>query len=93
MTTITLHDLDDGVAAELRARATKHGRSVEQEACAVLREALGNADAPPEGPPEKLGTAIKEIFRDKNSIASSVTSNCQSLHGSRCASPRPSTDR
>ena len=64
MTTITLHDLDDGVAAELRARATKHGRSVEQEACAVLREALGNADAPPEGPPEKLGTAIKEIFRD-----------------------------
>ena len=64
MTTITLHDLDDGVAAELRARATKHGRSVEQEACAILREALGNADAPPEGPLEKLGTAIKEIFRD-----------------------------
>ena len=64
MTSITLHDLDDDVAAELRVRAMKHGRSVEQEACAVLREALGNADAPPERPPEKLGTAFQEYFRD-----------------------------
>ena len=63
MTSITLHDLDDGVAAELRARATKHGRSVEQEACAILRDVLGNGDAPPEGPPEKLGTAMQELFR------------------------------
>ncbi len=63
MTRITLHDLDDNTAAVLRARATKHGRSVEQEACAIIREALGNADAPPERPPEKLGTAINELFK------------------------------
>ena len=63
MTSITLHDLDDGVAAELRARATKHGRSVEQEACAILRDVLGNGDAAPVGPPEKLGTAINELFK------------------------------
>ena len=63
MTSITLHDLDDDVAAELRARAMKHGRSLEQEACAVLREALGTSGAPPEGPPEKLGTAIHELFK------------------------------
>ena len=64
MTRITLHDLDDNTTAVLRARATKHGRSLEQEACAIIREALGTSEAPPEGPPEKLGTAFQEYFRD-----------------------------
>ncbi|MCY4615426.1 MAG: plasmid stabilization protein [Chloroflexi bacterium] len=63
MTSITLHDLDDVVAARLRVRAAKHGRTVEQEACAVLRDALGSGDAPPEPPPEKLGTAMQELFK------------------------------
>ena len=63
MTSITLHDLDDNTSAVLRARASKHGRSVEQEACAIIREALGTSEAPPEGPPEKLGTAIHELFK------------------------------
>ena len=63
MTSITLHDLDDGVADALRARAAKHGRSVEQEACAILGEAVDNGDAAPEAPPEKLGTAIHELFK------------------------------
>ncbi len=64
MTSITLHDLDDVVAARLRVQAAKHGRTVEQEACAVLRDALGSGDAPPEAPPEKLGTAMQELFRE-----------------------------
>ena len=63
MTRITLHDLDAGVAAALRARAAQHGRSVEQEACAILRDVLGKGDALSEGPPEKLGTAINELFK------------------------------
>ncbi len=63
MTSITLHDLDDVVAAQLRVQAAKHGRTVEQEACAVLRDALGGGDAPSEAPPEKLGTAMQELFR------------------------------
>lgn len=63
MTSITLRDLDDGVAAELRARAAEHGRSVEQEACAILSDVLGNGDAPPAEPPENLGTAIHELFK------------------------------
>ncbi|MXW35492.1 MAG: plasmid stabilization protein [Chloroflexi bacterium] len=64
MTSITLHDLDDRVAAELRARAAEHGRSVEQEACAVLTDALG-VEGGDEGEPlpEKLGTAIHELFK------------------------------
>ncbi len=64
MTSITLHDLDDGVAAALRARAAKHGRSVEQEACAILGEVVGVEDGDEvESPPEKLGTAIHELFK------------------------------
>ena len=64
MTSITLRDLDDRVAAELRARAAEHGRSVEQEACAVLTDALGKADAPPAEPPENFATAFREHFQD-----------------------------
>ena len=63
MTSITLHDLDDVVAARLRVRAAKRGRTLEQEACAILRDALGSGDAPPEAPPENLGTAMQELFR------------------------------
>lgn len=64
MTSITLHDLDDSVAAELRARAAEHGRSVEQEACAILSDVLGNGDAPAAEPPENLATGFREIFRE-----------------------------
>ena len=69
MTSITLHDLDDGVADALRARAAKHGRSVEQEACAILGEVVGAEDGdevepPPELPPGGLATAFREHFRD-----------------------------
>ncbi len=62
MTSITLHDLDDAVAARLRARAAKHGRTVEQEACAVLRDALGvEAREPLQG---NAATAFREYFRE-----------------------------
>ena len=64
MTSITLHDLDDGVADALRARAAKHGRTLEQEACAILGEVVGAEDGDEvEPPPEKLGTAIHELFK------------------------------
>ena len=36
---------------------------MEQEACAILGDVLGNGDAPSEGPPEKLGTAMQELFK------------------------------
>ncbi|MXZ45450.1 MAG: plasmid stabilization protein [Chloroflexi bacterium] len=64
MISITLHDLDDRVAAELRARAAEHGRSPEQEACAILSDVLGNGEAPSAEPPENLATGFREIFRE-----------------------------
>ena len=64
MTSITLHDLDDVVAARLRVRAAKHGRTVEQEACAILSEATEAVNASPESPPQGLGTAFREYFRE-----------------------------
>ena len=62
MTSITLHDLDDVVAARLRVRAAKHGRTVEQEACAVLRDALGVEEREPQ--PGNAATAFREYFRE-----------------------------
>lgn len=64
MASITLHNLDDGVVAALRARAAKHGRTVQQEACAVLSDAVEVEEAPPELPPGGLATAFREHFRD-----------------------------
>ncbi len=43
MATMTIRNLDDDVKARLRVRAAQHGRSMEDEARNILREAL---DAP-----------------------------------------------
>ena len=65
MTSITLHNLDDGVVAALRARAAKHGRTVQQEACAILREVAGVDDGDEvEPPPENAATAFRKHFRE-----------------------------
>ena len=71
MTTITLHELDDGVADALRERAAEHGCSIEQEACAILRDAVnGGVEAAPEerAVPGNLGTAMHEAFRPFHGI-------------------------
>mgnify|MGYP001810342524 CR=1 FL=1 len=41
---LTLRDLDPALQASLRARASAHGRSPEEEAKAILRDALGESD-------------------------------------------------
>jgi len=46
MATMTIHNLDDGLKLRLRVRAAMHGRSVEEEACEILRRAIGGADPP-----------------------------------------------
>ena len=54
--TLTVRNLDDIVKARLRVRAAQHGRSMEAEARAILRDALV-------GPPAtSLGTRINERF-------------------------------
>ena len=64
MTTITLHEFDDGVADALRERAAEHGCSIEQEASAILRDAVnGGTEATQDDLPENLATAIQELFK------------------------------
>lgn len=40
MASITIRNLDDDLKAELRVRAARNGRSMEEEARVILREAL-----------------------------------------------------
>ena len=46
MATMTIHNLDDGLKLRLRVRAAMHGRSMEEEAREILRQAGGEADLP-----------------------------------------------
>ena len=40
MASITIRNLDDGVKTRLRIRAAEHGRSMEEEARVILRDAV-----------------------------------------------------
>ena len=57
MASITIRNLDDEVKTRLRLRAAGRGRSMEEEARAILREAV---DREPE--PENLARFIHECF-------------------------------
>ena len=46
MASITIRNLDDDVKTRLRARAAEHHRSMEEEARLILREAVGQKQAP-----------------------------------------------
>jgi len=45
MASITIRNMEDGVKARLRVRAAQHGRSMEEEARQILRQAV--ASTPP----------------------------------------------
>jgi plasmid stability protein len=45
MATLTIRQLDDTVKAKLRVRAAEHGKSMEEEAREILRQALAPAPA------------------------------------------------
>ena len=57
MATITIRNLDDSVKSRLRIRAASHDRSMEEEARAILCEALSDTDE--QG---GLGTLIHNRF-------------------------------
>ena len=59
MASITIRNLDDDVKTSLRMRAAANGRSMEEEARLLLREAVGREAVPAKG----LGTAINELFK------------------------------
>ena len=57
MASITIRNLDDGIERRPRLRAAEHGRSMEEEARHVLRQAVGHAPGP-----ANLGEAIHRRF-------------------------------
>ncbi len=59
MASITIRNLDDEVKTRLRIKAAENGRSMEEEARTILREAVELKATPTKG----LGTAIHELFR------------------------------
>jgi len=58
MASITIRNLDDGVKSRLRVRAATNGRSMEEEARIILREAVEEADSE-----RGLGTRLHELFK------------------------------
>ncbi len=54
MASITIRNLEDDVSYRLRVRVAMHGHSMEEEARAILRHAMGEAD-----PPRNLAAAIR----------------------------------
>jgi antitoxin FitA len=43
MASLTIRNLEEGLKRKLRVRAAEHGRSMEEEARHILRDALGEA--------------------------------------------------
>lgn len=54
MASLTIRNLDEALKRRLRVRAAEHGRSMEEEVRAILRESLG-----PTAPPPDLAAAIR----------------------------------
>jgi plasmid stability protein len=59
MAQLLVRNLEDDVKRRLKERAARHGRSMEEEARDILRNALNNENRPAEG----LGTRIANRFR------------------------------
>ena len=60
MATLTIGNLDDNTKAQLRLQAARHGRSMEEEARAILRQAV--AGAPPQPATAGVGHRIQARF-------------------------------
>jgi antitoxin FitA len=60
MATLTIRNLDERTKAQLRLQAARHGRSMEEEVRAILRQAV--AGAPPPPATEGVGRRIHAHF-------------------------------
>ena len=63
MASITIRKLDDDVESHLRMRAAGNGRSMEEEARVILREAVGR-----EPKTQNLVTVIRSRFGPENGV-------------------------
>jgi plasmid stability protein len=57
MAAITIRNIDEALKRQLRIRAAEHGRSMEEEARDILRQAMGRVTPSPD-----LGQAIHGRF-------------------------------
>lgn len=60
MAQLVVRNLEEDVKRRLRKRAKSHGRSMEEEARVILREAVNDKPASGEG----LGTRLMKLFAD-----------------------------
>ena len=63
MASITIRKLDEDVKTRLRVRAAENGRSMEEEARVILREAVGEEPAP-----QDLLSIVREHFGPDNGV-------------------------
>lgn len=59
MASLTIRNLEESLKSRLRIQAATHGRSMEEGARVLLREALSPNDRDAKG----LGSAIKALFK------------------------------
>jgi plasmid stability protein len=71
MATLTIRNLDDDLKSTLRVQAARHGRSMEEEARCILRQALTKAT-----PTTRLGQRLASRFR---AVATDLTIPPRSL--------------
>ena len=62
MASITIRSLEDGLKTRLRIRAAEHGRSMEEEARCILRDALDQER------PRTLADLAPEIFGPEHGV-------------------------
>jgi antitoxin FitA len=62
MATLTIRNLDDDVRDQLRIRAARHGRSMEDEVRVVLRSAVTV------GSPSQVWQASRALFSGENGV-------------------------
>jgi plasmid stability protein len=62
MGSLLIRNLDDRLKARLRVRAAEHGRSMEEEARAILRRDLEDHEE------VSLGSLAKSLFGEKNGV-------------------------
>ena len=60
MASLTIRNLDDATKAQLRLQAARHGRSMEEEARTILREAVSGGTSIPAA--RGLGSRIQAHF-------------------------------
>ncbi len=63
MSNLTIRKIDPAVKDQLRLRAARHGRSMEEEARRILSEVCGPADRP-----ETLADIVLELFGPEGGV-------------------------